>query len=331
MNVEMKSKVDLMAENFQELKGAFAWDSNLIKHFGALITATRESRVDIDRAKEIKHFIKEQTAWTSFFRGSNEMIFAMLLQGESDYQGLFQKSMKVYEDLKKQGFNRGTYLPLAAYVIAKNAEESRYEDVYVRMEQIYKKMKNNHFWLTSQDDYMLAAVLASSELDVDHTSQDMEACYQLLNQAGLYKGNELQNLTHVLSLGEETAEVKCENAIKIQKILKASPSKLRYQGLASLGVLALVTDQPEQIAAEVIEVYDYLYKREGYGFWGIESSMRAILSATIVSDYYADQMGGGLLEATLANSITAILIAQQTAMIAAIAASSAAASASASS
>lgn len=113
---------------------------------------------------------------------------------------------------------------------------------------------------------MLAAVLACSPLDVEKTALEMENCYKLLNEAGLYKGNELQNLTHILSLGEEEAAIKCEKAIKIQSLLKASSCKLRYQGLSSLGVLALVSDRPEQIASEVIEVYAYLYEQEGYGF-----------------------------------------------------------------
>ena len=331
MNSEMKAKVDLMADNFHELKKTFAWDSNLIKHFGAMVTATREAKVDPERIKDIKHFMKEETSWTSYFRGNNEMIFAMLLQSEEDYKGLYLKTLAVYEDLKAFGFSRGAYLPLAAYVIAKNSDGSRNQDIFARMEKIYQSMKKNHFWLTSEDDYVLASVLASSELDVDHAAQDMERCYVLLNNAGLYKGNELQSLSHVLALGEESPEIKCSKAMAIQTILKGSKCKLQHYGLASLGVLTLVTDQPERIAAEVIEVYEYLSQQEGYGFWGIESGLRAILAASIVSDCYADQLGSGVMESALANSITSILIAQQTAMVATVVATSAAASASTSS
>ncbi len=325
MNTELKAKVDLMADNFHELKNQFRWESHLIQHFGAMICATREAKVNTEHIREVKAYIKAQTSWVSYFRGHNEMIISMLLANETGYEQIFERANRVYEDLKNAGFYRGTYLPLAAITIAKSTEPSSYPAVYERMDLIYQNMKKNHFWLTSQDDYVLASVLAASELDVERTSVEMEKCYQILNQAGLYKSNELQSLSHVLSMGEESAERKCDKAIRIQQRLKSSPCKLKYQGLVSLGVLALVSDEPERIAEEVIEVYEYLYNTDGYGFWGIDSNLRGILAASIVSDFYADQIGGNLIESTVANSITAIIIAQQTAMIAAAAASSAAA------
>lgn len=325
MNTELKAKVDLMADNFHELKQAFKWESHLIQHFGAMICATREAKVNIEHIREVKAYIKAQTSWVSYFRGYNEMIIAMLLANETAYEQVFERANRVYEDLKNTGFSRGSYLPLAAVVIAISAEPSQYTMVYDRMEHIYQNMKKHHFWLTSQDDYMLAAVLAASELDVEKTSEEMEKCYQILNQAGIYKSNELQSLSHVLSMGEESTGAKCDKAIRIQNYLKSTPCKLKYQGLVSLGVLALVTDQPETIAEEVHEVYEYLYNTDGYGFWGIDGNLRGILAASIVSDFYADQMSNKIIEATVANSITSIIIAQQTAMMAAVAASSAAA------
>lgn len=331
MNTELKSKVDLMADNFHELKNAFKWESHLIQHFGAMICATREAKVNIEHIREVKAYIKAQTSWVSYFRGHNEMIVSMLLANEAGYEQIFERANKVYEDLKATGFSRGSYLPLAAITIAISAEPANYPVVYQRMDQIYQNMKKNHFWLTSQDDYVLASVLAASDLDVDKTSAEMERCYEILNRGGIYKSNELQSLSHVLSMGEESAEAKCQKAMAIQMRLKSSPCKLKYQGLVSLGVLALVSDQPEEIADEVLEVYEYLYQTDGYGFWGIDSNLRGILAASIVSDFYADHLNNNLIGATVANSITSIIIAQQTAMMAAVAASSAAASSAASS
>lgn len=81
-----------------------------------------------------------------------------------------------------------------------------------------------------------------------------------------------------------------------------------------------------------IEVYDYIYTKEGYGFWNLDKSMRTILASTIVSDFYVDEVKRGVLQVALGNSISAIIIAQQQAAVAtACAASAAAASSSASS
>lgn len=42
------------------------------------------------------------------------------------------------------------------------------------MNQFYKSMKQNHFWLTSTDDYVFAAVFAATDLDVDETMKKVE-------------------------------------------------------------------------------------------------------------------------------------------------------------
>lgn len=43
--------------------------------------------------------------------------------------------------------------------------------------------------------------------------------------------------------------------------------------------------------------------------WSLEKSMRIILSANLVSDFYVDEMKKGVMEVSLANSISAIITA----------------------
>lgn len=59
--------------------------------------------------------------------------------------------------------------------------------------------------------------------------------------------------------------------------------------------------------------------------------MRIILSANLVSDFYVDEMKKGVMEVSLANSISAIIIAQEQAAVAAICAATAASASSSSS
>ncbi|QGU95948.1 hypothetical protein GOM49_13360 [Clostridium bovifaecis] len=40
MDANLKQKVDLMVENYNELKNSFKWENNLLKHFSAIIHAT---------------------------------------------------------------------------------------------------------------------------------------------------------------------------------------------------------------------------------------------------------------------------------------------------
>lgn len=331
MKAEIQQEVNLMASNFQSLKQAFAWDNQSIKHFGALISATRDTAIDPERVKATRIIIKENTTWTSYFRGNNELMLAMLLCNESGYEQRFLEMKQIHETLKDHGFKSSIYLPLAAYVIGMSETEQSTSQIYQRMNDFYTGMKANHFWLTTGDDYVMAAVLALSDKDVQKTLADMEACYTYLNQSGLYKGNELQSLSHILALGEGETALKCDRAIYIYKGLKERKCRLYYQGLSMLGVLSLLNEDPGQLVDEIAEVYDALYRTEGYGFWGIDSNLRAILAASIVADYYADTVKKEALTSTLVNSLSSIIIAQQAATMAAVTAATTAATASASS
>jgi hypothetical protein len=331
MNSSLKQKTDLMMKNFHELKNGFKWGTNLVKHFAAMVYATKDRKVNIEKLQEVKEFIKNETSWTSYFRGTNQFVLASLLSLEENYKAFFKDTSELYESLLAKGFKKSTQLPLAAYTIVKEVPREQWNEKVDRMRDFYSRMKENHFWLTSADDYVFAAVLASTDLNVADTTQNMEYCYNYLNREGFYKSNELQTLSHILAIGEEDNKEKCNKAIEIYRKLKEKDCKLQYSGLATLGLLALITNDVDNISAEIKEVYEYIYNKDGYGFWSLDKSMRTILAATIVSDFYVDEIKKGVLQVALGNSITAIIIAQQQAAVAAACAASAAAAASSSS
>lgn len=330
MNTEVKAKVDLMVDNYYELKKGFKWESNLAKHFGALVHSINGKKVDVSIIEKIVKYIKSKTGTFSNYRGTNGFILSNLLSFEEDYETFFNNMLEVNKKMRDKKFKSSAYLPLAAYTITKEVSSEEWDYRIDRMRDFYNYMKENHFWLTSSDDYVFAAVLAISDLEAEKASKDIEKCYRYLNEDGFHKGNDLQTLSHILAIGEESAEVKCKKTVEIYKGLKGKKLKLAYNGLASLGVLALVASDIDKIIDEIKEVYDYIYEKKGYGTWSIDKSMRTMLAATLVADSYVENIKKGVVQVALGNSINAIIIAQQQAMIAAACAASAAASSSSS-
>lgn len=323
-------KTKLMVSNFHELKKGFEFDSRLIKHFVAMVHAEEGKKMDVERLQEVKSYIKKETTLGSYFRGTNTLILASLLSFEENYKGFFSNILYVFDRMREKGFKRSMYLPLAAYTIVKRSEKDNWSYTIDRMDGFYHKMKENHFWLTSVDDYVFTAVLAVSELEIEKTAIKIEECYKLLNDRGFYRGNDLQTLSHVLAIGEENSKTKCDRALRLYEKLKAAGCKLQYSGLATLGVLTLISVDEDKVVREIKEVYDYIYEKAGYGFWSLDKNMRTILASCIVSDHYVDEIKKGVLQVALGNSINAIIIAQQQAAAAAACAASAASAASSS-
>ncbi len=327
MDELLKLKADLLAENYMTLKKNFKWETSLVNQFGAMVHTTKGVRVDPDLLRDVRKHLKEETSWVSQFRGTNLQIISCLLCLEDDYKQVFADTANLYKRLRDAGFQYSTQLPLSAFTIAKTASADEWDYRIDRMKAFYKKMRENHFWITSTDDYVHAAILAATNMDVESTSEEIGNCYRTLNRGGMYKGNYLQTLSHVLALGEEETSLKCHKAIRIFKELKDRKCNLNYHGLASVGVLALIAPDTDKIVEEVKQVYDYIYTKVGYGFWSLDRNTRSILAASLVSDYYLEGVEKGLLTVTLGNSIAAIIIAQQTAAVAAACAASASAAA----
>lgn len=331
MELLLKQKIDLMTENYNELKKAFKWEYSIVKHFVAMNSAIKDKKVNVEEIEEIKDYIKKQVGLFSQFRGMNLFILSSLLYLESNYKDFFENMQKVYEKMRDAGFRNSQYLPLASYTIVKEVSMDKWDEKIQRMKNFYSNMKKNHPWLTTADDYVLAAVLATSDLDIEKTSEEMEICYKLLNEKAFVKGNSLQSLSQILALGEEDAENKCSRAVSLYNELKSEKCKLRYDGLASLGMLTLIASNDIKIVEEVKEVYKYIKEKDGYGIFSIEKSHIVMLAISLAADSYIERIQKGLIDITLANSINAIVIAQQQAAIAAACAASAAAASSSSS
>ena len=222
MNEELIRRADLMVTNFQSIKKTFVWDMNISKHFASLIAANKEKKIDPEKIKKVRDYIKQETSWMSYFRGNSEFIVSSLLSDRTDYEALFDKVEESYEAMKVVGFRRGSYLPLAALTIAMDEGNRGLSEKTERAKHFYEMMKKSHFWLTGEEDYVLSVVLACSNLDINSAFEDIEECYRLLihKKFGFSSKNELQNLSHILALGDEVAEKKCDRAEKIYLELK---------------------------------------------------------------------------------------------------------------
>ena len=282
--------------------------------------------INISGIKEIREYIKDNTGLMSAFRGNNLLVMSILLAIEEDYKEFFSRMQVVYENFKKRGFLNRAYTPLASYIFLKEIGDRDEELMYLRMKEFYKKMKENHFFLTSADDYAHAAIFAMTDFEVEYASLKSEECYTYLNNKKFYKGNNLQSLANTLALSKEDTKIKCDRAIDLYEGLKRNKCKLEYNALSTLGLLTQVTDDVDKIVAQISEVYEFLAETKGFGTWNIHKTMRAMLASALVADSYIDSIKNAIISLTLGNSINAIMIAQQQACMTAIISASAATS-----
>ena len=114
----------------------------------------------------------------SSFRG-NVSFAAQLALSDAPEERL-RHTLDVHDLLKDAKFRSSPYLPVAAYQIAAHSTKDQFAEVVARAKSWYAAMKSNHPYLTGQDDYIYAAMLALTDIEIEAGTVRMEQFYTAL-------------------------------------------------------------------------------------------------------------------------------------------------------
>lgn len=311
--------------NVQE---AFKWNCStyLIPVCAAMLAGAKEP-VSLAKLEECKRMLKTGVGVFSNFKGNAFPALVTQLALDENPQERLRKAIQMH-DILKQYFYGSAYLPLAAMVLSGMVQEARFSEVAERAGRLYKKMKAEHRFLTSNEDCVYASLMALSGLNDDQLIQDAESSYKYLKEE-FYDANANQSLSHVLALCEGSAGSKCRAVFDLYRSLREKKYKYGtgYE-LATLGVLSLLPQGKAAVMADLIEIDSYLSMQKGYGFFGLGKKQRLMHAGMILVSEVLENESGAQKELYLnaaTNSAVAMMIAaQQAALCAAVAATAAA-------
>lgn len=319
MKATLKGRCDRFIENRDVVRSCFAMESTYLYPICAAVITDRDMRADPERLKRCKELLKEQTGVFSQFRGNPRLAMIALMSVDSNPNLRLKNAQQVYEHLKDH-FSGSAYLCVAAMVIADLVDPGYYKPMAEHTRHIYSLLKSKHPFLTGAEDSVFSALLAVSKKTDERIVEETELCYQLLKKQ-FGSGNGPQSLSHVLTLCEGDTEEKCAATVSLYEELKSRGCAYgKGLELPTLGVLAMVPGDRQELLQDVLDVDGYLAKKKGYGVFGIGKRQRLMHAAMIVTMEY--------LRSTAANAsghrMLALVAAQQAALCAAIAAATAA-------
>lgn len=326
--ITLQQKLEQYTRIYAQLKGELRWktgDSRTGMMIAAMYAGS-DKPFHLGRFLEISSYIKEQVGMLSYLKSYHRFVVAATLDIHfTHYKEAFQKFLDLYERLVAGGFSRSIFTYLAAAALL--PENNGHHDTRIqRSLQVYKRMKEDHFFLTSTNDYPLAVLLAGQPEKVETLMDRVERLYQKLAAAGMRKGNDLQFLSHILSLKKDISEdILVARYINIWNLLKQEKVKVKQMHYPAIGLLALLEDGEKEIHS----VLAFIEKLQGDKLFRWHTDVNILIAIQL----FVSQKG---TESQTANTglqtmIEVLIQAQQAAMIATITASSAAASASSSS
>lgn len=338
----MRDSLQRLCEDFVEnrdlLRKKFKWENSYIYPVCANIFCARGVRADADKLLDAKHLLKDRTGVFSNFRGSLTLPVCSMLAAKSAPEQRLEAAMDNYKLLRGQ-FGPSSYLALAAFFLADmGVSGSRAQETAERGGRIYKRMKQEHRFLTSAEDSVFAVLMAFAEQSDDALIADTEACYALVKQR-FSGGNAAQSVSHVLALSQGTPEEKTQRFIQLYDAVRAAGGKYgkNYQ-LSTLAAVSVLDADVSEIVQNMMDVDAFLSEQKGYGFLAMDRKTRMMHAAMLVSADYCAQ--DAALAAVMKDSISelasqtavlagtlAIIAAQQAAMCAVIASNTAASTA----
>ena len=321
MDAALQNMCERFIENRDRVKAAFKWDSSLIYPACANLFCAAGREADPDRLAQCKQLIKEQTGVFSNFRGNVRPALACMLSMEDDSEGKLGRVISNYQLLKQEFWGSG-YLVLVSYYLTDLARNQDAASFAERGKALYRRMKKEHPFLTSQEDSVFAVLMAVSEKNDDALVEDMEACYRLLKRR-FFSANAVQTASHVLALSDDSPDEKVERMMALyDAILQAGGKYGRDFELAVLAAQAVLPIDPASAATDMLDADAYLARQKGYGFWGAGRRARMMHAAMIVSDVYSPQLQA---DAAAMTGTLAMIAAQQAASCAVMVGASAAA------
>lgn len=312
MKKRYKEKAEKMIQYYGELKKEYWFENDKVRHIIALNYSMEDRELDLTQIEAMKKHIKNKTNIFSPFRGI-PMIFALsgLLCATSDTpKNKFDSLLNNEKILRDAGFNHSSYLPIALYALSSFCKEDDISKYANKAMDIYKEMKKKHPVLTSGDDYAFAILLAST----DNSRSLLDDYYDALTDRGFYISNGLQMLSHILVLSNKHIRDVVNHCEYIYNKLKDNNFKVAADYYPAIGLVCLLDIEKNVLATDLIDVASYLRSQKKYKW--LENGMLVLLaSAIIASEHTREKSDDVVIRTTLNDTIQAIIVAQQVAIL----------------
>lgn len=313
-------------EALEAVRSVFRMESEYSYPVAANLYVTADRTVDTERLSDCKRLVRDAVGVFSNFRGSVLVPLAAKLALSDDPKARMDRAAQNYAILKEH-FSRSEFLALAALLLTDSASDADVPALAARGRALYRRMKQEHPFLTGQEDSVFAILLAQLPQSDDVLIADMEACYRLLDER-FPKGDGIQTASHVLAMTDGVPAEKAGKMIALYDAILAAGGKYgREWHLPALAAFAADDTPLETTVSELMEVDSLLEGQKGYrGIFVYDRRMRMMHAAMLVSASHAQQRAG-LVNAIAQQSAVAVIAAQQATMLCTMIACNTAASA----
>ena len=317
-------------ETFEKLRAAKRWTTNTMPfRFVALTLGAVGGDVTYERLEVAAKGLQKRARWTSPLRSEiRYVVAAMILRRGLDPAKIHARVVETRDAFKTHKIaSRGSGPTLAALLLALQGKGDAVPKRQLeRLARIYRRWRDDHFWLTDSNDLPAAALHAGRVEPVEALAANVERAYQSLRDAGFSRGNQLQLVSQLLAVDPRGTDAGVQRFRRVAARLKDARERVNAGRYDEIAMLALTQETPSRVVDRVLRYRDRLRAAKPRPSKDIAFSLAAGIALAEDSKRAGERSAGDL---AALQAIQAILDAQQAVMVAGIAASTAATSTSA--
>ncbi|MCP3025769.1 DUF4003 family protein [Halobacillus sp. A5] len=227
---------------FFEMDDAVKWTDKKVLMLAASVYAMNDSPFSASRYRGLCDFIKKEASLFSPLKSNLRFTAAAFLDARfTDTREKYSEFIEIYDKLVNKGFKKGNFTYITALVILADDRLKENEAQMERALKVFKEMKSEHPFITTNEDYPLAVLLSQLEGEAEEIVANVEYFYKQLSRNNFYKGNDLQFLSYILALDKShDKDVLIDRVVQVYDQMKKISIKPKSVLYPEIGLLALM-------------------------------------------------------------------------------------------
>ncbi len=302
MDIELRGKVDLLTENYREVRRYFRWDGKKLNILEALLYSRTGQDVEFFKVKEIRNFIKSDKANKNVFNRRFLNRFSLLYDVNKDYKKEYENIKNVYEFLISKGFDENEDTVLSAFVLVKRYTGLELQNRVNKLIDI----KNNY----KKDKSIDYTLLATLDKDIQKIKSEVDKIKYFINRIDR-KDKELFN-TLIVQLMLDDREVS-ENIDRISRIVDKIEKRIipvSNNLFPMIGVTNLIVEDIDGFIKELEYVYNEMKNRKIFKYF-LSKDIKLMFSMAIILDKYLEEIRADLIDLNEEAEINTLLILEE--------------------
>ncbi|MBO7452948.1 MAG: DUF4003 family protein [Clostridiales bacterium] len=288
MKEQTQNICDVFISNYKTAGDVFRLDGDM----GAVICASTligtKEPVDENILKKLKVTIDSSSGFFSTLRNSKAKQAVVAAASKTENPDEAYLKIEYIHKLLKTVFRDSSDLVITAVGLFQFGKNDDIDTIIKRTRRIYDLIDIEHPVITTSEDILNFACMASSGKSAEDCAKEFEAIFKEVCKY-VKKINEAQALACILSVFDGECETKVKNSCELYDYLRKHRISFDNFGLELVGIIAMLFEDCDKdlLVEEIKEVSSYLSKTKGLGSWGgVGEKVRNMISASIVIDSY---------------------------------------------